>query len=117
MEPARRTSSLQQSTDTASVDPHSDGHLDMDHAEHYAKSFSVQPGRCFRLVTSSAVDSQASPNQCANPVEFQGRFKDKAGKWHKVESCIDHAGDLTDRKRISSSAASFREAPSSPFRD
>ena len=89
----------------------------MDHAEHYAESFSVQPGHCFRLVTSSAAGSQASPNHCSKLVEFQGRFKDKTGKWHKVESCIDHAGDLTDQKRIGASVTSFREAPSSPFRD
>lgn len=100
------------------MDPHSDGHLDlMDHAEPYAESFSVQPGHCFRLITSSVAGSKASPNHCDNPVEFQGRFKDKVGKWHKVESCIGHAGDLTDRKRISASVMNIRDAPSSPFRD
>lgn len=100
------------------MDPHSDGHLDlMDHAEPYAESFSVQPGHCFRLITSSVAGSKASPNHCDNPVEFQGRFKDRAGKWHKVESCIGHAGDLTDRKRISASVTNIRDAPSSPFRD
>jgi hypothetical protein len=89
----------------------------MDHAEPYAESFSVQPGHCFRLITSPVAGSKASPNHCDIPVEFQGRFKDKAGKWHKVESCIGHAGDLTDRKRISASVTNIRDAPSSPFRD
>jgi hypothetical protein len=89
----------------------------MDHAEHYAESFSVQPGHCFRLVSSSVAGSQGSPTHCDKQVEFQGRFEDKAGKWHKVESCIDHSGDLTDWKRISASVTNIRDAPSSRFRD
>jgi hypothetical protein len=86
----------------------------MDHAEHYAESFSVQPGHCFRLMTRSVVDSQGSPTHCDKQVEFQGRFKDRAGKWRKVESCSDHAGDLTDSKRISASVTNIRDARDAP---
>ena len=92
-----------------SVDVHSGGHLElMNHVEHYADSFSVQPGHCFRLLTSSVAGSQASPTHCDKPVEFQGRFRDRAEKWHKVESCNDHTRDLTDKKRISASVTNIR---------
>jgi len=89
----------------------------LDHSERYSESFSVQPGHCFRLITRSVSGNQQSPARSDVPVEYQGRFKHRAGKWHQVESCMDHAGDLTDGKRISASVTDIRDAPSSPFRD
>jgi hypothetical protein len=88
-----------------------------DHTERYSESFSVQPGHCFRLITRSVSGSRQSRTRCDEPVEYQGRFKDRAGKWHQVESCIDHSGDLADGKRISASVTDIRDALSSPFRD
>jgi len=89
----------------------------LDHTERYSDSFSVQPGHCFRLIASSVSARQGSPTQCDEPVEYQGRFKHRTGKWHQVESCAGHAGDLTDWKRISASVTDSRDAPSSLFRD
>jgi len=89
----------------------------LDHTDRYAESFLVEPGHCFRLIARSVSGRQQSPTRCQEPVEYQGRFKHRAGQWHQVESCIDHAGDLTDRKLISASVTDVRDAPSSPFRD
>ena len=89
----------------------------LDHTERYAESFSVQPAHCFRFITRSVSGSQGSPARCDEPVAYQGRFRHRTGKWYKVESCVDHAGDLTDGKRIGASVTDIRDAPSSPFRD
>jgi hypothetical protein len=70
-------------------------------------------GKCFRMVSSS---TQGSPVLCPMPVEFRGRFQDGRGKWHAVWSSIDHAGDLTDWKRVSASLSDISDAPKSPFR-
>ena len=75
----------------------------MDHVDHYAESFSPQPGVCFRLVISANEGSRGAPAHCPDPVEFSGRFQDAKGGWHQVEARIDHAGDLTDWRRINAS--------------
>jgi hypothetical protein len=68
-------------------------------------------GQCFRMVSSSM---HGSPILCPNPVEFRGRFQDGTGKWHKVSSCIEHAGDLSDWKRVSASLTDIADGPKSP---
>jgi hypothetical protein len=85
----------------------------MDHEGYYAEAFYPEPGQCFRMVSSS---THGAPALCPSPVEFRGRFQDGRGKWHDVWSCIDHAGDLTDWKRVSASVTDVSTAPKSPFR-
>ena len=80
----------------------------MDHEGYYAEAFFPEPGQCFRMVSSS---THGSPILCPNPVEFRGRFQDGTGKWHEVWSCIDHAGDLTDWKRVSASVTDISDTP------
>jgi len=86
----------------------------MDHERYYAEAFYVEPGRCFRMVTSSTPGSQGSPTHCPKPVKFRGRFQDGIGKWHEVWSCIDHVGDLTDWKRISASVTEMSSGTRGP---
>jgi hypothetical protein len=61
-------------------------------AAHYAESFAVMPGRCFRLVNRP--DAHGQPDHCPAPVVRHGVFKDKAGKRHQVDACAGHARDL-----------------------
>jgi hypothetical protein len=88
----------------------------MDHESHYAEAFYVEAGQCFRMIISPNPGSQGSPTHCPNPVEFTGLFQDGTGKQHVVWSCIDHAGDLSDWKRVSASITDISEGQKSPFR-
>ncbi len=88
----------------------------MDHEGYYAEAFYPAPGQYFRMVTSPNPGSQGSPILCPKPVEFRGRFQDGRGKWHDVWSCIDHAGDLTDWKRVSASVTKIEDVWSPAFR-
>jgi hypothetical protein len=85
----------------------------MDHEGYYAEAFYPEPGQCLRMIMAGA---QGSPALCPKPVEFRGRFQDGAGKWHDVWSCIDHAGDLTDWRRVNASVTDIQDAPNSAFR-
>ena len=76
-----------------------------------SESISHQPGACFRLVTVAG-----SLIRCADPVEFEGRFKDWSGNWHDVEACIEHTADLTDWSRINASVIDISTARRSRFR-
>lgn len=80
----------------------------LDPKNYYAEAFFSEPGRCFRMVSSS---THGSPMHCPQPVEFQGQFQDSTGKWHDVWSCFDHSGDLSEWKRISASVSDIRDAP------
>ena len=88
----------------------------MDHEGYYAEAFYVEPGKCFRRVTSSKAGSKGSPIHCPEPVEFTGIFQDGKGKWHTVWACFDHAGDISEWKRVSASVTDISSAPRSPFR-
>jgi len=65
--------------------------------DHYAEAFYVEPGRCWRMVTT---DRQGMPTHCPEPVEWRGRFKNRQG-WHVVDSCDGHVDDkLVGVKRV-----------------
>jgi len=68
----------------------------MDHQGHYAEAFCPLPDRCFRLVNSAKSGAQGAPHHCPLPVASVGRFKDSQGRWHDVEACVDHDGDLIE---------------------
>jgi hypothetical protein len=65
---------------------------------HYAESFTVVPGRCFRLITRPGHDD---PDHCPAAVVWHGRFKDRAGKRHEVDACDVDAGDLEACQAVS----------------
>jgi hypothetical protein len=72
----------------------------MDPSDHYADAISTEPGRYFRMVASSEPGKRGAPIHCPNRVEWRGRVKDGSGVWHEVESCTDHAGDVTDWRPV-----------------
>jgi hypothetical protein len=68
-------------------------------AAHYAESFMVTPGRCFRLV--ERLNAHGQPDHCSAPVVWRGTFTDRAGHRHQVDACESHAGDLQNRTSTS----------------
>jgi hypothetical protein len=50
---------------------------------HYAESFTVTPGRCFRLITGPTAHGQ--PDHCPEPVACRGRFTDRTGRRWEVD--------------------------------
>jgi hypothetical protein len=62
---------------------------------HYADSFTVVPGRCFRLVNRP--DAHGQPDHCPEPVTWHGTFTDGTGRRWEVDSCDGHASDLQNR--------------------
>ena len=70
----------------------------MDHSDRYAYAFRAEPGQCFRMVVSS--EPAGASIRCPNRVEWRGSAQDGGGVWHLVESCMDHAGDLTDWRPV-----------------
>jgi hypothetical protein len=53
-------------------------------------AFSVQPGRCFRMVYSR----QLQATHCDEPAPWRGWWKDAKGQTHRVSACGGHAGAL-----------------------
>ncbi len=68
---------------------------------HYAEAFYLTTGQCFRLIL--AEDGTGHAQHCPYITEWRGRFQDGAGKWHTVESCDGHRGDLHAIQRVASS--------------
>ena len=66
---------------------------------HYAEAFSPEPGRCFRFVSRGG-GSRGAPTHCPAPAAYRGTFKDRSGKVHHVEACIQHAGDVIDAEAV-----------------
>ena len=66
--------------------------------EHYANSFSLVSGGCFRMV--QADNGTGHAQHCPYVAEWRGRFQDAAGKWHIVEACRGHQADLDTMQRI-----------------
>ena len=54
---------------------------------HYAESFCLTTGQCFRMI--QAEDGTGHAQHCPYLPEWRGRFQDRAGKWHTVESAMD----------------------------
>jgi hypothetical protein len=63
------------------------------------------PGCCFRQVTASRPGSEESLHYCSLPVVSFGRFRDSQGRWHDVEACVSHDGDLTETFPVKMSAS------------
>jgi hypothetical protein len=70
--------------------------------DHYAESFCLLSGSCFRLI--QAEDGTGHAQHCPYVTKWRGRFKDNADKWHIVESCQGHRADLDAARRIGGSA-------------
>jgi hypothetical protein len=66
--------------------------------DHYAESFCCLAGQCFRMI--QAEDGTGHAQHCPYLLEWRGRFKDTAGKWHAVEACDGHRADLDSVQRI-----------------
>ena len=65
---------------------------------HYCEAFSLESKRCFRLIL--AEDGTGHAQHCPYITEWRGRFQDRAGNWHTVESCEGHRADLDSVQRI-----------------
>ncbi len=65
--------------------------------DYYAEAFCLLSQRCFRLIQENWT---GHAQHCPYPSEWRGRFKDGAGKWHTVESCVGHRADLESVRRI-----------------
>jgi hypothetical protein len=50
-------------------------------------AFSVQPGRCFRMVYSR----QLQADHCRRPPVWKGNWRDVKGRAWTVEACREHA--------------------------
>jgi hypothetical protein len=61
-------------------------------SERYAESFTVMPGRCFRLISRPTAHGQ--PDHFPERVAWRGTFTDRAGRRHEVDACDGHVGDL-----------------------
>jgi hypothetical protein len=67
---------------------------------HYADSFTLIPGRCFRMATDPEPRRRGQPAHCDEPVVWRGRFRNRGEDTYRVNACESHADELTYRKRI-----------------
>jgi len=58
---------------------------------HYANAFTIEPGRCFRMVQQVGV---GHPAHCPGPVTTRGRWRSAAEQLFRVDACDDHAREL-----------------------
>ncbi len=65
---------------------------------HYCEAFSLESECCFRLI--HAEDGIGHAQHCPYMTEWRGRFQDRAGKWHTVESRDGHRADLDSVQKI-----------------
>jgi hypothetical protein len=72
--------------------------------EHYAESFTVSYGRCFRMVQMEGI---GHPDHCPGRVVWRGRFRTAGEKIYRVDACEGHGAALHQRSRIPTS----RERP------
>lgn len=66
--------------------------------DHYAEAFCLLSEVCFRLI--QAEDGTGHAQHCPYLIEWRGRFRDNAGRWHTVEACRGHRADLDAVERI-----------------
>ncbi len=57
---------------------------------HYAETFRVELGQCFRFVHAGTGHAQ----HCPGPVVRRAQFVDRTGTPWTVDACSVHAGDL-----------------------
>ncbi len=80
--------------------------------KHYAESFALMSGRCFRMI--QAEDATGHAQHCPFLVEWRGRFKDGADMWHTVFSCDGHRADLESVQRVAPMAEVHAMSRSGP---
>jgi hypothetical protein len=67
---------------------------------HYADSFILIPGRCFRMVTDPEPRRQGQPTHCDEPVVWRGRFRTRGDDTYRVDACEVHGDELTHHSRV-----------------
>jgi len=60
----------------------------------YAAAFETRRGKCFRYV----YDRNKQPARCPEPIVTDGWFRDRSGRWWRVDACAEHAGQLGSRR-------------------
>ena len=63
---------------------------------HFAESFTVMSGRCFRPI--SRPNAHGQPDQWSEPVVWHGFHTEETGRQWTVDSCRGHAHDLDNRR-------------------
>jgi hypothetical protein len=58
------------------------------------KSFTIEPGRCFRMVRDPVPERRGHKTHCPEPVVASGRFRSEGKKTYTVDACAEHAGEL-----------------------
>jgi hypothetical protein len=56
-------------------------------------SWSIRPGHCFRMV----YDHKLQADHCRKPVGWKGIWKDPKGRSHYVQTCGEHAPNVSQR--------------------
>lgn len=79
---------------------------------HYAESFALISGRCFRFI--QAEDGTGHAQHCPHMTAWRGRFQDAAGKWHTVCACEGHRADLTSVQRVDGPPGMAKEGHTRP---
>jgi hypothetical protein len=59
--------------------------------DHYANAFTINPGRCFRMIRLAGV---GHPHHCHEPVAWHGRFRAADNRLYRVDACEGHADEL-----------------------
>jgi hypothetical protein len=58
------------------------------------RSFTIESGRCFRMVRDPEPRHQGHTMHCPEPVVARGRFRSEAKKVYTVDACAEHANEL-----------------------
>ena len=74
----------------------------MEQLAHYAESYCVTSGQCFRMI--QALDGTGHAQHCPFLTVWRGRFQDVKGKWWTVESRDGHRADLDSVQKIGRTA-------------
>ena len=61
----------------------------------YSGAWSVEQGRCHRLV----YDPDGKPAGCPTPPVASGWRSDYQGRWYYLDACAGHSGQLVSRPR------------------
>jgi len=62
-------------------------------------AFTIQPGRCFRMIRDPNPRRHGQATHCPQPVAFRGRFRTPR-KTYTVDACEGHAPELEDAQPI-----------------
>ena len=62
--------------------------------DHYAESFTITPGHCWRMVHDPELRKIGHTIHCPEPVRSRGVYRTEEGKRFRVESCEGHSEEL-----------------------